>query len=145
MIKIKHFPLMDRLGMSLSVLCAIHCIGTPFLLMSAPWLTSFLDNDFFHVFMFLFVFPLAIFSLGHTRSRDSNKAFFIGVVGLFLLATGPVIHEFFHVIEGHDDHHFHIVENVVTIIGGGLLFIAHYMNLKSCKCGHSNSDQQYSH
>jgi len=131
--------------MSLSILCAIHCIGTPFLLLGAPWLRSFLDNDFFHVFMFLMVFPLAILSLGHTRSRNSNKPFYIGVTGLFLLATGPVIHEFFHAIEGHSDHHFHYLENFVTIIGGSLLFAAHYMNLKSCKCGHSATKAHHSH
>ena len=123
--------------MSLSILCAIHCVGTPFILIGAPWLKGFLDNDFFHAFMFLLVFPLAIFSLGHTRSKNSNKAFFVGVSGLFLLATGPVIHEFFHIIEEGVRHDAHLAETVVTILGGGMLFFAHYMNLKSCKCrGH---------
>lgn len=131
--------------MTLSILCGIHCIGTPFLIMGVPWLRGFLDNDFFHVFMFLLVFPLAIFSLGHTKSRNSNKPFFIGVAGLFLLATGPVIHEFFHAIDGHGDHHFHLAENIVTIFGGTLLFLAHYMNLKSCQCGYSNSAHQHAH
>ena len=139
MIKIKHFPIIDRLGMSLSILCAIHCLGTPFLLMGAPWLKGFLDNDFFHVFMILLVFPLALLSLGHTRSRNSNKPFFMGVVGLFLLALGPVIHEFFHVLDVQGEHHFHALENIVTISGGALLFTAHFLNLRSCKCGHSSS------
>ena len=131
--------------MSLSILCAIHCIGTPFLLLGAPWLKSFLDNDFFHVFMFLMVLPLAVLSLGHTRSRNSNKPFYFGVAGLILLATSPVIHEFLHLMEGTSEHHFHYLENFVTILGGCFLFVAHYLNLRSCKCGHSTNHHSHGH
>ena len=139
MIRAKHFPIIDRLGMSLSILCAIHCLGTPILLMGFPWLTGFLDNNFFHALIFLLVFPLAMLSLGHTRSINSNNPFIMGVIGLSLLALGPVIHEFFHVINEHGGHHFYALENIVTILGGALLFAAHFLNLRSCKCRYNSS------
>lgn len=141
MIKLKHYPLMDRLGMSLSIICAIHCIGTPFILIGAPWLKNVLHDEFFHLFMFLLVFPLAVLSLGQTRSRNSNKPFFMGITGLFFLALGPVMHEFFDLFHSSEIHfhEFHYVENILTVFGGGLLFFAHLMNLKSCRCGHDHS------
>ena len=135
MIKLKHYPIMDRLGMSLSIICAIHCLGTPFILMGAPWLKNFFNDEFFHLFMFLLVFPLAVFSLGQTRSRESNRPFIVGVIGLFFLALGSAFHEFIHVFgyamaEHGDAHDLHFIENIFTVTGGALLFWAHFKNSK---------------
>ena len=49
--------------MFLSVLCGIHCLLTPFILVSAPWLSNIIGNESFHVVMLSFVIPVAVLSI----------------------------------------------------------------------------------
>ena len=150
MIKLKHYPIIDRLGMSLSIICAIHCFGGPFILMIAPWLGSLFNDEFFHLFMLLLVFPLAVFSFGQTRSRDFNRPLIIGLIGISFLALSLACHEFMHffgqTVEKYiGTHNLHFLENAFTFTGGALLFWAHLKNLKTCRCAHSEQAHNMKH
>ncbi|MTI12948.1 MerC domain-containing protein, partial [Sansalvadorimonas verongulae] len=54
----------DRLAISLSFLCLMHCLALPLLLVTLPSLTVLnLENELFHVGMVAFVIPTSLYAL----------------------------------------------------------------------------------
>ncbi|WP_309380652.1 MerC domain-containing protein [Cerasicoccus frondis] len=80
--------ILDHLAISMAVICAIHCLVTPVLLVALPILaTTFWVDEHFHIWMLLLVIPttsLAMFS-GCRKHRDRL------VVVLALLGVGLLI------------------------------------------------------
>ena len=79
---------LDQVAISMAVICAIHCLVTPVLLVALPILaTTFWVDANFHLWMILLVIPtttLAVWS-GCRRHRD-RWVIGIAAVGLGLLA-----------------------------------------------------------
>jgi len=127
----------DRLGVFLSILCGIHCLLTPFILISAPWLGNILGNESFHVLMLALVIPVAVLSVIQNNGLKGPTVK-IMLSGIFLLVLGVLVHFTHHSHGG--DHHLEdfILENLFTISGGGFLFFAHMKKLKNCRCPHSH-------
>lgn len=125
----------DKLGMLLSIVCGVHCLVTPFLLLVMPWLSHSFENEIFHVVMLLLVLPVASISLakGHGFKTRSSKMMIIGVV---LLILGVVYHFNEHSHAANHTAQNYIIENLLTISGGVLLTFAHYSKLKSCRSSH---------
>lgn len=108
--------LWDRLGMGLSFLCMIHCLGLPLVLTG---LTALSLAESFHFWVALVIVPVAVLAAlpGYRLHRQSGVLWLLGagVVLLFAaLLMEPVI--------GHTG------ENVVTILGGLLLVAGHWKN-----------------
>ncbi|MGE9292693.1 MAG: MerC domain-containing protein [Puniceicoccales bacterium] len=65
--------MLDRLAISMAVICAIHCLVTPALLVALPIIaTTFWSHENFHLWMLLLVLPttgLAVYS-GCRRHKD---------------------------------------------------------------------------
>ncbi len=81
--------LLDHLAISMAVICAIHCLVTPVLLVSLPILaTTFWVDENFHVWMLLLVIPttsLAMFS--GCRKHKDRMVVALAALGLSLLVA----------------------------------------------------------
>lgn len=121
--------LMDRLAISASVLCMLHCVATPLLLIAAPVISStFLADEAFHQALVMFVLPTSLLALflGCKNHRD-NQVLVLGGLGLTTLVA---VAFFGHDLLGE------IGEKVATVISGAMLAFAHLRNYRLCKQSH---------
>jgi hypothetical protein len=83
---------LDRIAISMAVVCGIHCLVTPFLLVALPILaTTFWVDSNFHLWMLLLVLPttsLAVWS-GCRRHKD-KWVLAAAIVGLTILTVSLV-------------------------------------------------------
>ena len=136
---------LDKLAISMSMLCAVHCLITPVLLVALPILstTIWVDKDF-HLWMIGLVIPtttLAMF-MGCKKHKDKWVAIMsaLALTILFSLA----IYEAFFVEAPHCEACAGeaSIWNAVTFLnlfGGALLASSHVRNFllcKSTKCSH---------
>jgi hypothetical protein len=128
----------DRLGIFLSLSCCIHCLVTPFLLIVAPGLGEYFENELVHVILFALVAPIALFSFISTYKQNGHKRPLIfGSIGLFGLFIGMLIHTVFEgtsVNHGHGHIALHQIEIVVNILSGLIMIYAHIINFKEREC-----------
>lgn len=120
--------LLDRLAISASALCLIHCLVTPVLLLALPIVASTMMADGeFHILMVAFVLPtsLAAFYLGVRRHRNRAIAL-LGAAGLLILV--------FAALMGHDLLG-ETGEKAATVAGSLLLASAHVRNYRSSRRG----------
>lgn len=82
----------DRVGVCLSVLCAIHCAVTPFLLILAPTFGKIWSHPASHWGMALFVVPIAVLMLtsGYKRHRR-QWIIATGSLGIVLVIIGSIL------------------------------------------------------
>lgn len=117
-VKNKNAEILDRAGMFVSALCAIHCAMIPILAIASPVLYSLFDNPTVHIIFMIFVLPLGIaaFYLGYRHHRDLS-ILMTGIIGLSVVVISIMIHE-----------------DILTVIGSSVLIYSHYKNRKSCVC-----------
>lgn len=126
-------PALDVMGISLSVLCALHCILPPLLLVMVPTLA--LDPEAIEALRPVFialVLPLALISLTKGRRLHHNNApLRFAFLGCSLLIIGAFVHE------------PHWLEIVITVSGSVLVIASHAQNFRLCKlcpqCGPSDA------
>ena len=122
---------LDRLAITGSALCALHCIAGPLLLVVFPSLLAFpVDDHFYHILMVWFVIPTSSIAvlLGCTRHKDPMVLVlaFLGIIGLGITA-----------IYGHD-FLGETGEKLATLAATFLLAFAHWRNYSLCRsdsCG----------
>ncbi len=121
---------LDKIGISASVLCAIHCAFLPALVTMLPLLeVEFLANKWIESFMIIASILIAGTSLGisykHHRKRLPMALFSIGLI--LIVITHLILPE--------------IMEVFIMPIGGLTVATAHYFNWNfsgKCPIGHSN-------
>lgn len=115
----------DRFAIGLSLLCAIHCLAVPVLLVMVPSLASLqLDNEDFHTWMVFAVLPVTIYALTlGCKKHQRYKVVFFGLAGLTLLVSALLLEE----IVGEAG------EKVLTLFGASLIAWGHYLNFKLCQ------------
>jgi len=111
--------LMDKAGMSLSVLCMIHCLMFPVVVLLMPalehWL--FVNETLVHWILLGLALPVSFIAFGHgVRHHNDWMTAVIGTAGLAGLILG-VTHVF-----GHDSEFW------LTVPGALFLFLAHLRN-----------------
>ena len=145
---------LDSLAISMSVICAVHCLLTPLLIILFPILTTtFWVHQDFHLWMLFFVLPttsLAVF-LGCRKHKDR---FIIGlsVAGLACLFAVSLYESFFHAnhllqdgsaclhcVQGSVESHLNMTTSA-NILGGVLLASAHIRNYRLCRRSHCTHD-----
>lgn len=115
----------DKLSISLSLLCVIHCLATPILLVLLP--TAFamhLEGEGFHLFLSAVVIPLSTATLfmGCRQHRTWGVAV-IGVLGVATLGLAALFgHDFF----GETG------EKIATVLAASIIAIAHVWNYRLC-------------
>jgi len=115
--------LLDKLGIALASVCAIHCLLLPAVMMAMPWLESLLPHNIFHQVVLGVTLPLAALALIHGFMR--HKSFIPGlwaISGVILLTLG---------ITAHDNL---LVERIFSIGGSFILLLGHWQNIRKCRC-----------
>tara|TARA_Y100001936_G_scaffold29738_1_gene27920 strand:+ start:478 stop:852 length:375 start_codon:yes stop_codon:yes gene_type:complete len=115
----------DFAGMGLSIMCAVHCLLLPILLITLPSLVSLgLDNEVYHYWMIFLVIPISIYALSlGCRKHNRYSLLFWGFLGLsfliFAILGEDMIGEF--------------GEKLFTLAGAALLATGHYFNFRLCQ------------
>lgn len=119
--------IIDNLGITISAVCAIHCVFLPVLFIIAPY--SFLASHEFHEVLIYFIIPSALvaFVLGCKKHGDKLVAL-MGSLGIILLVTALTIHNISHA----EQHNEGLLGIMITVSGSVLLVFSHLRNRKLC-------------
>ncbi|WP_299569217.1 MerC domain-containing protein [uncultured Shewanella sp.] len=124
--------ILDRLAISASVLCALHCIAGPLLLILFPTMLALPVGDhFYHMLMVWFIIPtssIAVF-LGCKKHKDPT-VLGLALIGMAVLAVAAIY--------GHDLFG-ETGEKLATVFATMILASAHWRNYSLCrkdKCEH---------
>ncbi|MDP7593427.1 MAG: MerC domain-containing protein [Litorilituus sp.] len=125
-------PLLDKLSISASVICAMHCAAMPILLVLFPTL-SFLPSDDheFHQALIWLIVPLSLIAgfMGCHKHKKTHILICI-ITSLILLVITAI---FAHEIVGEAG------EKILTVFATAMLTIAHWKNYRQCRkknCAH---------
>lgn len=119
---------LDNIGMTASVLCAIHCAIVPLLITVLPLLgLGFLSNPLFEWGMITFALAIGIYAIGITyiRKRHSPLPFILLIIGFMIIIGGHLFITDWH-------------EAIIVPMGGLLIATAHFFNYKYARiyCDH---------
>ena len=119
--------IVDNLGITISSICAVHCVLLPMIFLIAPY--SFLASHEFHEALIYFILPCAFiaFVLGCRRHKDIKVAA-MGTFGIILLGSALLMHDIFH----SDQHSEEFTTVLITVLGSILLVFSHLRNRKLC-------------
>ena len=116
----------DKMAMSLSLLCALHCMATPVITVMLPSLAALqFDGEAFHLWMVLAVIPISIYALTMgCKQHKRYRLLGLGLVGLlFLLAA---------VLSG-EELIGNFWEKALTVTGAVTIALGHYWNYRLCR------------
>jgi hypothetical protein len=129
----------DRLAIVVSILCCIHCLATPLLLIFTPWVGQYFNEAWVHIVFAVFVVPLGIYAFVKSyKIHKDKRPFLLGISGMIFLLFSIISHEFFSI-------HIHFVEEILSFVGGAFLIVGHYLNIKQCACHHCHDDTHHHH
>ena len=117
--------LSDKFAMSFSMLCLMHCLFAPALIvLSYSSLAITIESELVHKIILLLTIPISIFAitLGY-RNHTNNSIIFTGISGLTILVAALLVGE--NINEN--------TELILTTIGSILIIFCHYKNYKICK------------
>ena len=116
----------DKIAMTLSMICVIHCFFVPsFLILGAGYLSFAIDNEFVHKAIVLLAIPISIFALSIGYKNHKTTSFIpMAVFGLALLILAVVLGASVLGEAG---------EQILTLLGSISLAYAHYKNYETCK------------
>jgi len=117
---------LDAVAMGISALCVVHCLAIPVLVVLFPIIGgTLLANHAFHALLLLLVLPTSTVALylGYRRHR-APRALRLGVLGMAILIVAAVLGP--EVLSP-------VGERVTTSVGGGVLALAHFINLRQCR------------
>ena len=119
--------IIDNLGITVSSVCAIHCVMLPLIFLIAPY--SFLASHEFHETLIYFILPCAFiaFVLGCRRHKDLMVAV-IGTFGIILLGSALLMHDILH----SNQHSEEFITVLITVCGSILLVFSHLRNRRLC-------------
>ncbi len=115
----------DKLAISLSAICVLHCLFMPSFLILSSWFAAFsIDNEFIHYAILTVAIPVSAFALIKGFKNHKKLSYFVyGFFGLFLLAFAVLAAG----ITGE------IGEKSLTLFGSLFVIYAHFKNHQICK------------
>lgn len=120
----------DVVGMVISILCAIHCVATPFVVYSLPYLAYSFHHPLFHLGIAVLVVPVGLWAFYRGYRQHHNwLVIVLGLVGLLTVTAAAILpHQYIHLL-GHTQW---------TLLGSAFLISAHWLNRKkihqACSC-----------
>lgn len=116
----------DKLSIGLSMLCAIHCLVLPLLLVALPSFGALqLQNENFHTWMLISVIPISLYALTMgCKKHKRYRLFLFGATGLVLLVSAVLFEDY---IGGE------FGEKSLTLLGATLIVLAHFGNFRLCR------------
>ncbi|MDA9033319.1 MerC domain-containing protein [Gammaproteobacteria bacterium] len=115
----------DKFVMSFSIMCLIHCLFAPSLIiLSYSSLALTFESELIHKAILLLTIPVSIFaiSLGY-KNHSNNLIIYIGIGGLTILISALLV----------EDNIGSSAQTVLTMIGSMMVIFCHYRNYKICK------------
>lgn len=125
--------LSDKTAIGLSVLCALHCLALPLLVVALPTLAVLSTHgETFHLWMLTAVIPVSVYAL----TMGCRKH---GRYGLIIWGGAGITSLIAAILLGHElESEF--VETALTLFGATLLAYGHFKNYRQCsahdKCNH---------
>ncbi len=118
--------LSDKTAIGLSLLCSLHCLALPIVLVVFPSMAALqLDNEKFHLWMIVAVIPTSIYALTlGCKQHKQSHVLAVGAMGLLFLLLAIVIDER---LLGE------VGERMFTLIGAGFIALGHYRNYRLCQ------------
>jgi len=124
----------DLVAIFFSVLCGVHCLLTPLILLM-PFVQerfSIFDHhahESIHIILFVVIFPLALSVLYNAFKEKLNLLMIVSILGLLLLCLST-LNNFSHFFE-----HESVAEVSLALTASFFLIWAHIKNLslKACK------------
>lgn len=115
----KKSAVLDRVAITLSGLCVLHCLALPLLIVSAPFLAQFSEGHL-HAQMLVIVLPMSAIALTMGFRRHQSRTIIAwGIVGMLLLVVGgTVMHARFGIV----------ADRLFTICGAIILAVTHWHN-----------------
>ena len=116
----------DKLSITLSLACMIHCLLMPsFLVLSSGLLAIAIDNEFIHKIFLILVIPISLYALisGYNNHKMSSYLY-MGILGLWLLIFAVFFGE---VVFGE------FAEKSLTLFGSLMVATSHYKNYQICR------------
>ncbi len=123
----------DRIGISVSGLCMVHCMLLPVVLVAVPlWSTAETLHDWLHPLFFVALLPISFMALVATADKPQAKSVRVLLgVGLFVIVLASLF--------GHEEGG-RILETAVTLLGSGMLVTGHWRNGQICRrCVHEDA------
>ncbi len=123
---IKQNNLFDKLAISISLACAIHCLVTPLLLLSLPSFAALqLDSEAFHDWMVIAVLPTSAYALFMgCKQHKRYQLVFTGLVGLAFLLLAVLLGE---------ERIGEFWEKALTLLGALVIAYGHLRNFRLCQ------------
>ena len=116
----------DKLAITVSLACAIHCLFVPsFVILSAGFLSVTIDNEIIHKLLIFIVVTVRIFALYDGYKNHKTTSFFPDEIIVIIALVVAVI-----MGEGLLGE---LGEQAMTLLGSLLLVFAHYQNYQTCK------------
>lgn len=117
----------DKLAISLSLLCAIHCLFFPVLIVLLPSITALqLNEEAFHVWMLWAVIPTSVYALTiGCKQHQQHRVLMMGLLGILFLLLAVLLSEL------PLDESW---EKPLTLFGAIIIALGHYWNY--CFCQH---------
>ena len=113
---------LDGIAVALSMLCLVHCLALPLLVIGLPLLAQFADSHL-HYQLLVVVVPLSVVAFGIGYRRHQNPRILVaGALGLSLLIIGATV--------AHTQLGL-FADRLFTIAGSLVLAAAHWKNSRS--------------
>ena len=123
---LRYLPALDKLAVSTSTICAVHCLSLPLLLGVFPALgATVFGQEAFHVWLLWLVIPLSVVALSMgCRQHKSLSVILLGLLGLSLLIIAATLG---HDVLGENG------ERAVTLVGAIAIAAGHLRNFALCR------------
>jgi len=111
----------DKLSITLSMACMIHCLLMPsFLILTSGFLALTIDNELIHKVFLILVLPISLYALiSGFQNHKITSYLYLGISGLWLLIFAVFFGE--------------LAEQVLTFLGSLIVAYSHYQNFQTCR------------
>ncbi|MDC0410313.1 MerC domain-containing protein [Gammaproteobacteria bacterium] len=118
--------LSDKFAMTLSMVCLVHCLFAPSLIiLSYSFMAMSVDSELVHKLILLITVPVSLFALSLGYKNHSTMNFIVlGIIGLLTLVLAVILGEG---VLGENGELF------LTMLASTLVIISHYKNYQICK------------
>ena len=116
----------DKASIGLSVLCALHCLALPLVVVLLPSLVALgLEDESFHLWLVIVVIPVSAYALVMGCSKHRRMGvLYIGLLGMGILCLAPFVgHEFLG----------EFGEKLLTLAGAVIIAATHVRNFRLCR------------
>ena len=116
----------DKLAMSVSAACVVHCFFAPALIVLSYGVSSFsIDSELIHYLILAIAMPLSALALSKGYRHHKFTSFLVtGVLGLSLMFLAVLLGES---LLGE------LGEQLVTLLGSSLVAYSHFKNYRTCQ------------